>query len=398
MTGKKLTHAILAAFVAGTLALVYIQYNSSLHINRLIEGNDHLLNEMTVSNQLHDLEKDVLAMESSLRGAVATGDSSYMQELPVLYKDIDADMLALQQLADNDSAIRYIDELDMIVHQKVAFTHSLIDSLQHRGKSSAEKMIAGSEGKILTESITHTIQKIDSTRRKIVSNATMAIDKSGKKALRLGIILIVTVLLSAGALFWYIIHNIQKQARLIAALNESERKVKESAQVKENFMANMSHEIRTPLNAILGFTNLLEQQPLNETAKEYTRTIQRSGENLLTIVNDILDISKIEAGMLRIEATAFSIRGLLQSVMIMFQPKASQKGIDLQVQVDDQLPDTLEGDATRLTQVLVNLLGNALKFTSEGSISVHVFGKRQDNKTVQTHITVADTGIGISPG
>lgn len=397
MTAKKLVYYILAAFIAGTLALVYIQYNSSKNINELIRGNELLLGEMSVSNQLKDLEKGVLTVESKVRGAVTTRDTSLTEGLTQQMARIDSELLQLQKLSDNDSSVLFIDELDQLVHEKLLFNRAILDSLREHGKGSAETLIATRRGHELTIAITSTIEKIDSVRRKILADTTAAIDRSGKRALRLSIILIVIVLISAAGLFWYIINIIRRQIRLIDALNISEKRVLESARIKENFLANMSHEIRTPMHAILGFTNLLQRRPLDDTSKEYVQTIQKSGENLLTLINDILDLSKIEAGMMRIETAPFSIRGLVHSVSVMFRSRAAEKGIQLQADVAEDLPDTLEGDASRLTQILVNLIGNAIKFTQHGSVTIRVDAESHNDSILHTRIVVRDTGIGIAP-
>src|SRR4030095_1594590 len=195
--------------------------------------------------------------------------------------------------------------------------------------------------------------------------------------------------------FSYVAYKVRQQQHLITRLNISEKKAKVAAQAKENFLANMSHEIRTPLNAILGFTNLLQRRDLDKESKGIILTIQRSGENLLAIINDVLDLSKIEAGMMRIESAPFSIRGLIHSIETMFLLKAAEKQLLLTTSVNSDMPDTLEGDATRLTQILVNLLGNAIKFTSSGNIAVRVEKNGITDNTVNTLIKVSDTGIGI---
>lgn len=178
-------------------------------------------------------------------------------------------------------------------------------------------------------------------------------------------------------------------------MNESEKKVKEVAQLKENFMANMSHEIRTPMNAILGFTNLLQKKNLDTESKQYLNSVQVSGENLLTIINDILDMSKIEAGMMRIESIPFDMWGLVHSVGTMFQEKAKEKGLLLTSVINNDVPEILEGDATRLTQILVNLISNAIKFTNAGTVSIHVSNKESIDDTIRICFEIKDTGIGI---
>jgi CHASE3 domain sensor protein len=310
-TSGKIVYYILAGFVTGTLLLIYIQYNSSKNINKLITGNEQLINEFNVSSELKDLENDISEVETKINRTVATKDPSHIEGLKVQIAAIEGNLDQLQKVSDDDSSVKYIDVLDTMVHRKLRFGDEVLDLFNIAGKAAAERLIATNRDKLLSDSIVVTIHKIDSTRKKILAEATASIDRSGKKALQFSAILTALVLITAAGLFWYIINTIRRQLRLISDLNISEKKVKESARVKENFMANMSHEIRTPMNAILGFANLLQRQNLDPNSKEYVQSIQRSGENLLAIINDILDLSKIEAGMMRIEASPFSIRGLL---------------------------------------------------------------------------------------
>ena len=163
--------------------------------------------------------------------------------------------------------------------------------------------------------------------------------------------------------FWYITNHGRQQQKMISALNESEKRSKDVAYMKEQFLANMSHEIRTPMNSILGFTNLLRRTELNPMQSEYVQNIHSAGENLLTLVNDILDLSKIEAGMMHLEETRFSLRSMVSSVGAMFIEKIREKQFNFQVHIDKDVPDILTGDAVRLTQILVNLISNAVKFT-----------------------------------
>jgi signal transduction histidine kinase/CheY-like chemotaxis protein len=395
MRGSKIIYYILGAFIAGTFLLIFIQFNSSKSIDSLISGNEKLVNEFNVSGELKELEKDVITVESKVRGTVNTSDTSYIEGLDENILEIEADLKELQKISDDDSSAIYIDELDTLVRQKISFNREILNTLYFTGKVAAENLIAQNTGKRLTDSIIALTHKIDSTRKIHLGQATASIDKGGKKAKTFSTILIAMVLICAAGLFWYIINIIKKQIFLIGQLKKSEIRVKESAKVKENFMANMSHEIRTPMNAILGFTNLLQRKNLDEESKEYIQTIQKSGENLLTIINDILDLSKIEAGMIRIEAAPFSIRGLLHSIEIMLKPKAAEKGLQLSVTVDKSVPDHLEGDSVRLTQILVNLIGNALKFTNKGSVLISITNEGVSGDVINTGITVSDTGIGI---
>ena len=301
----------------------------------------------------------------------------------------------MQKISDDDSTVKEVDQLDSLVQIKLKFNKEILDSFYLKGKSAAEKLIATNRGKRLNDSILLLAQNIENTRQQILTKLTISNDNNGQKAQQFNTILFALVLICGAGLFWYIIITIRKQLSLIEQLNISEKKVKESAQVKENFMANMSHEIRTPMNAILGFTNLLQRKNLDEESKEYVQTIQKSGENLLAIINDVLDLSKIEAGMVRIESAPFSVRGLLHSIGVMLKPKADEKQLQLVVDVAEAVPDILDGDATRLTQILVNLVGNALKFTDKGTVSIRITNDGVSGNVINTGITVSDTGIGI---
>jgi len=208
--------------------------------------------------------------------------------------------------------------------------------------------------------------------------------------------MVLLVVVSGAVLFWYIISRIRGQNLLIQQLDASEKKVREVSRIKENFMANMSHEIRTPMNAILGFTNLMKARNRDPELEEFVEAIGQSGESLLTIINDILDVSKIEAGMMRIESTPFSIRDLIHSIQTLFAGKMQEKGLDFTTVVDKLVPDTLSGDPIRLTQIFVNMIGNAVKFTSKGAIGVAVNDKGKEGNHIRLGFVISDTGIGIA--
>lgn len=169
----------------------------------------------------------------------------------------------------------------------------------------------------------------------------------------------------------------------------------ESLKIKETFLANMSHEIRTPLNAIIGFTDILSNSNLPAKEQDFIKTIQTSGVNLLRIINDILDISKIEAGMMTFEAHPLSIRDIFQSLQSMLQGRIKEKRIGLFFSTEENVPEVLNGDPVRLTQILLNLIGNAIKFTSEGYVMISARLKAVENEIYTVSFFIKDTGIGI---
>lgn len=182
--------------------------------------------------------------------------------------------------------------------------------------------------------------------------------------------------------------------------NEELRIAKEKAETatlaKSNFLSNMSHEIRTPMNAVLGITNiLLVENPTNEQ-KEHLKTLHFAAENLLVIINDILDYSKIEAGKLSLEKINFNLKNTLQGIYKTLVVKAKQKYLQFRLNMDEALPEYVIGDPVRLTQILTNLVGNAVKFTEEGYVSVEVRLLEETTEEVRLFFAVEDSGIGIS--
>ncbi|MBC7933794.1 MAG: response regulator [Rhizobacter sp.] len=169
----------------------------------------------------------------------------------------------------------------------------------------------------------------------------------------------------------------------------------ESAKSKSDFIANISHELRTPLGVILGFTDLLKKTSLTTVQKDYLEAVNSSGNSLMAIINDILDLSKIDAGKFIIEKLPFSITELLHSVEIMFAGKAQQKQIEFECMVSPGITFLVEGDPMRLTQILINLIGNAVKFTEAGGVYLTCALKKEEAHRVKVEFTVRDTGIGI---
>ncbi len=180
-----------------------------------------------------------------------------------------------------------------------------------------------------------------------------------------------------------------------AELKTAKENAEKMSQAKGEFLANMSHEIRTPMNGVIGTLQLLEDTPLSSEQKEFVFTAHKSADALLAILNDILDLSKIEAGKLNFENIAFDLNQIVQDVVTLYSLKSEQQGVLLVQKTDESLPESLMGDPTRIRQVVVNLVSNALKFTEQGEVKISIAIVKSDMDTVDIKISVSDTGIGI---
>jgi len=198
-----------------------------------------------------------------------------------------------------------------------------------------------------------------------------------------------------GLLICASIRDVSSQKSIEKALKEAIIKSENAVKSKQQFLSNMSHEIRTPMNAIIGFTKVILNTELTSKQREYLTAIKMSGDTLIVLINDILDLAKVDSGKLIFEKTPFKLAASIKTMLHLFEAKFLEKNLELIVNYDSRIPEVIMGDAVRLHQIIINLVSNAIKFTSEGSITIGVQKLSKTDDIIIIEFSVADTGIGI---
>jgi len=397
MLNQRFKYLLLITFLVSILVIVFLQYNTGNSIKNLIRDNKSLVNELRIKKKLQQLQTDIIFAESALRDLVSNENAQHIQELDKQLNIIESEFAEIQGLVTPAKESVLWNRLDFLIKEKIANTDEGTHILFNHGRDSALRFIRSFRGRTIRDSIIYTIGMIDDSRQQALSNISSSVNLNGAKAKSWGIILAVVACLASISTFWYFIYQGQRQQELIQTLDKSERRLKEASKIQEQFVANISHEIRTPMNAILGFAGLLQKTKLDKNQHEYVRSIRSSAENLLTIINDVLDLSRIESGMMHIETLPFNLRELLDSLVTMMKVKAKGRNLYLRTESDESVPEILRGDAVRLTQILLNLISNALKFTHDGGVVVKLDLVERKEESCLVRFSICDTGIGIDP-
>ncbi|MBK6937035.1 MAG: response regulator [Chitinophagaceae bacterium] len=378
-------------FLAFSLMILVVaaQVLTKRNINGLKSGNRDAVITFTINNKLQELVNLSFELNSKITGrsSLPQKRQSLIDSLTMLgYNAAVFESMTLN--SDTDSAFRKLNgyvsmqvEASLkIFNNSVAFVNDGIDSLRKLRITDSIYFIALN------------IQKaLESDLQKTLSSNNKVSDSLSDYNRTLAFIAIAAVFIFSAI----IINRNLKQIQLISDLEVATKAARENARVKDQFLANMSHEIRTPLNAIKGFGRLLSSTSLNKEQQQYSSIINDATNNLINIVNDILDISKIEAGKLRIEKKSFNIKRVLQAVKHLFKNAASEKRIELTYEIEENVPLLLSGDPERLSQILINLVSNSIKFTSSGFVRIILSVGRIDNEKTILEFKIQDSGIGI---
>lgn len=386
---------LLLASVAALAIILGLQFYSHASMSSIVTSQKKLIAETRISTEVNALESDVRSIESKLQSYILTGDKSFLSGEETNEAEARNEAATLGTLCQNDQEKELARAIAALLDKKIASTGELLKVYQVNGVDSASRLIrTGNDKRIVMdlETLCDSLQYFDKNDTDQILYQNYILEEHVRWMDIAGIVLIIVVI---GASTYFAFRDIDQREQANRELQIARQKAIESANLKENFMANMSHEIRTPLNAIIGFANRLSKSSQTPEQKEFTANIQSSGQSLLSIVNDILDFSKLEAGMIRLEEIEFSIFSLLQSMQVMFGPRTDDKNLQLEIHPLINIPERVVGDPTRLTQILGNLISNAIKFTDEGKIEVFVKKLKEDEEHLLIQFTVKDSGIGI---
>ncbi|UYL09926.1 ATP-binding protein [Bdellovibrio sp. SKB1291214] len=297
---------------------------------------------------------------------------------------------------DNKIQSRRAQKVSTLVSAKIDVWTSYATNLRNRSKSISIDQFRSMLSAVNTDEINRTVLEMETEEQSLLNRRTARVDKDFQRTTWI-VIFCITI---AFLLFFLSTRILHKQIRLRQkvekALDEARIKAMEASNLKSSFLANMSHEIRTPLNGIIGMTKLMEQTPLNARQLDYLETIKVSSTSLLSLINEILDLSKIESGKFQLEETNFELSSLIKSAVSIVDYSAKLKNLEIKTEIDPAVPEFLTGDPLRLRQVLLNLINNAIKFSEHGLIKVRITPKGPDaNGSLHLLFEIIDQGIGF---
>ena len=347
-----------------------------------------------ISELMKSFKSNIAVLERKQRGYFVTGDPKFLEAYKLKESETKTYLKSMEKYFSGKPEEEAFYKLKELTYKKLMEAKDLTSSINNIGVPGGNNTAQSEDINTITE-ITNTVDEINDslskTTKTLLDNSEGYVSASKNWSL-LEITLAIIAAITAVII---LITDINTRNKLENELRIAKKLADKNAIMKEQFMANMSHEIRTPMNSILGFSDLLEKTNLDKTQLEYLMAVKSSGSNLLNIINDILDFSKIEAGKLTIEKISFNVLDLLESLKVMFTPKSEEKQIIFRLNTDKNIPTYIFGDPMRLTQILINLINNAIKFTNQGEVKLSCELKSIEHDMVQLVFKITDTGIGI---
>jgi signal transduction histidine kinase/CheY-like chemotaxis protein/HPt (histidine-containing phosphotransfer) domain-containing protein len=370
---------------------------------RAVDLGTHIGNLHSVMGAAEALRAEVERAESAQRGYLLTADRRFLAASRGAERQAREHRDSLVAHLSGGEQSELVKELGDLLETRFAWIHHVSETFERRGGAEAAAVVRSGIGVAAMDTLrTHLTTMTERHAMLLVQQRArqernMAITR---RALLLSVAITLLLLGLAGLI---IVRDLRWQQENRAKRAATEEDLKEAVlaagranRAKADFLARVSHEMRTPLNAVLGMAELLRDSPLNAEQNEYARTIQASGEDLLGVVSDLLDSAKIEAGQMQLESIPFSPRDVIESVAEVVAVQAEAKNLDVALALSPHLPALLRGDPARFRQLLLNLLGNAVKFTDQGQVTVRADVSAIESEWVELRIDVADTGVGIA--
>jgi len=390
---KNIYKTVVVVWLTLSIASVILAAVTWIDLSRKIEAAREAV---AIQEELDTILRLLLDTETSQRGFTITGDQKFLEPLTFGESHLPPHFEKLIELVKEDATmLRRVIELRAQTELSLSHHRVIVATRRTQGGKAAAEIVATGEGRRIMDLIRSEVASLRGMREDLVSDNGAG---ARAKLLRASLTSLVAGIFGIGAgvfAFWLariMLGHQQREKELVEARLHAER----SSQEKTVFLANMSHEIRTPMNAILGFSELLENDLREPKHRQYLQSIRVSAGSLLQLINDILDMSKIEAGVMELRLEPTDPREICDFLHTIFAEPATKKHVRLECKIAEDLPRALLMDRIRLRQILVNLVGNAVKFTDHGNIYVRVQWEKQETSShITLLIEVQDTGVGI---
>ena len=390
--GNRFYKTIVILWLTLSLGSIVLAALSWVKLNELLKVG---IQVTVIHDDLNEILKLMLDSETGMRGYVITGNTNFLElylaaktSLPPRFDEL------VEFSRDNSTFIKAVMVLRGKTELSLDWQRKAVESRQRDFKLASD-LIATGEGNRIMDGIRAQVAELDQLQ---IAERSQIRQQFKKQISRAGLTSLGAAIVGAGAgiiAFWLTQVALKQQRRerdLLAAKLQAEH----SNQEKTAFMANMSHEIRTPMNAIVGFSEILQNELRDPRHRQYLQSIRTSAGSLLLLINDILDMSKIESGKLELHPEPTDLQEICDFLQTLFSEATAKKKLKLECHVAEHLPHALLLDRIRLRQILVNLVGNAVKFTDQGGVEVRVKWEKEDTSShVTLIIEVQDTGVGI---